>query len=610
MTASPGEPRRRTRGRVIATLFALAVSTAVVIALSSPGAAQQGQPLRLAPPAKPAETPPAQPSTAPEPPRAPAPGTPAVGIIGPDVKIDTLQTIDPDTAGTLSESQGGFGLNMWQGTERFLVETLLPRLPVQTASPAMRDLMRRLLLSTALVPQGKSTGVSLAALRVELLAKMGDQAGVNALLDAIPNRAVDPRLVTLEADARFLANDNARACTLAAGQIRDRKDVFWQKAFVFCQALAGELGRAQLGVAILREVGEDDPVFFQLMDRLFGGGGAALDSLSNARPLHLAMARAAKVQLPKDVINTTNPGVLRTIAISPNAAVDVRLEAAERAEAIGALPTDALRQLYTGVSFSEQELANPLSKADAQKGAMGRALLYRTALVQTVPAAQAEALARAFALGRESGRYGSTVRVFMPILKRIPPSAELVWFAPEALRAFLLASEHDAAKGWFALLRASALFNQESAVALASLMPLAKIAGSPDAEKWPLSELAGWWERVKTQENARQQATLLFSLFEAVDQPVPAALWDPLLDGPQRVTAAVLHPALWFRLEAAAKASRLGETVLLALLALGDGGPGQSDAIGLSRILASLKAVGLKNETHALALEAAMAVGL
>lgn len=610
MTGSPVKPRACDRGRAVARLFKLAALTVVAVALSSPGVAQQGQPLRLSPPAKQAETPPAQPPATPEPPRTETPSAPAVGIIGPGVKVDTLQSIDPDTAGTLTESQGGFGLNMWLGTERSLVETLLARLPVQTASPTMRDLMRRLLLSTALVPQGKSTGVGLAALRVELLSKMGDQASVNALLDAIPNRAVDQRLLKLEADARFLANDNARACVLAAGQIRDHKDVFWQKAFVFCQALAGELGKAQLGVAILREVGEDDPVFFQLMDRLIGGSSGAVDSLPNARPLHLAMARAAKVQLPKDVINTTNPGVLRTIAISPNAAVDIRLEAAERAETIGALPTDALRQLYTGVSFSEQELANPLSKADSQKGPIGRALLYRTALVQTVPAAQAEALARALALGRESGRYGSTVRVFMPILKRIPPSAELVWFAPEALRAFLFAYEHDAAKGWFALLRASALFNQESAAALASLMPLARLAGSPDAEKWPLSELAGWWDRVKTQETARQQAALLFSLFEAVDEPVPAALWDPLLDGPQRVTTAVLPPTLWFRLEAAAKGPRLGETVLLALLALGDGGPTQSDAIGLSRILTSLKTVGLKNETRALAVEAAMAAGL
>ena len=37
-------------------------------------------------------------------------------------------------------------------------------------------------------------------------------------------------------------------------------------------------------------------------------------------------------------------------------------------------------------------LANPFSKAEAEAGALSRALLYRTALVQTVPTAQAEAV--------------------------------------------------------------------------------------------------------------------------------------------------------------------------------------------------------------------------
>jgi hypothetical protein len=596
--------------RPLATLSRRVALAFTLVAFALPAMAQQGPPIRLSPPGRQAEPPaPAAPTTEPSRPTA-TPVAPA-GPSDPGVRVDTLQGVDPDTAGTLSESQGGFGINMWQGTPRSLVEALLPRLPIGASSPAMRDLMHRLLLSTAAVPQGKSGGTSLAAMRVELLANMGDQTGVNTLLDAIPNRAADERLLRLEADARFLANDNARACVLASGQIRERRDVFWNKAFVFCQALAGELGRAQLGVAVLREVGENDPAFFQFMDRLTGiGGSATLQSLPNARPLHLAMARAAKVQLPKDVVEAKNPGMLRTVAISPNAPVELRLEAAERAEAAGALLTDALRQLYTGVSFSEQELSSPLSKSDPQKGPMGRALLYRTALVQTVPTAQAEAVARALALGREGGRYGSTVRVFAPILKRIPPSAELAWFAPEALRAALSIQDHELAKGWVALLSASALFNQESAAALASLMPLARLAGSSDAEKWQAAEIAAWWDRVKGQEGARAQAALLFSLLEAVDEPVPPGLWDSLLDGPPRLNATVLQPAWWFRIESAAKGGRIGETVLLALIALGEGGPAQSDIVGLMRILTNLKAVGLKNEARTLAVEAAMAAGL
>ncbi len=84
----------------------------------------------------------------------------------------------------------------------------------------MRDLMRRLLLSTAQVPQGDSESGGLVALRVRLLAAMGDTGAVNALLKVTPGRNENERLMRIEAYARFLANENARACALDASQIR------------------------------------------------------------------------------------------------------------------------------------------------------------------------------------------------------------------------------------------------------------------------------------------------------------------------------------------------------------------------------------------------------
>lgn len=575
----------------------------VVGILPFAAAAQQNQPLRLAPPkqVQPVENRPA--STTPEPPKT-------VTIGGADVKVDQLQSIDPDTAGTLTPAQGGFGLGMWQGTSRMLVEKLLPRLPVGAASPTMRNLMRRLLLSTAAAPAGKGSGKvpSLVALRVELLAKMGDQAAVNSLLGAVPGRATNPGLLKLEADALFLANDNARACALAAAHIREQKDVFWQKAFAFCQALAGEKNKAQFGVSLLSELGADDPIYFKLMDRLLGGA-APIESLSNPQPLHLAMARAAKVQLPKDVVDVGNTGVLRAIAVSPNAPVEVRLEAAERAELAGALPTDALRQLYMSVSFSEKDLANPLSRAEAG-GPLSRALLYRTSLAQNVPSAQAEPVARALALARRGGRFPSAARVFQPVLQRLPPSAELAWFAPDAIRAGLMNNDQGMVKAWVGLLRASALFNKESAAHLAQVMPMVRLAGSPEAAAWKESDLQAWWEATQDAERPRGQAATLFALLAATGDLVPPTMWEALIDASERTTIAMPTPALWFKLESAARAGRVGETVLIALLALGEGGTVQTDPIIAAKVLEALGTVGLKDDVRAMALETAVAAGL
>ena len=181
--------------------------------------------------------------------------------------------------------------------------------------------------------------------------------------------------------------------------------------FIFCQALAGENSKAQLGVSLLRELGEKDRVFFSIVDALANGVVVKIESMPKPTPLHLAMARVAKARLPADVVSSNKPVVLRTIAVSPNASVKIRLEAAERAEVAGALLTDSLRQLYTSIVFTEDELANPLSKAEAESGPLSRALLYRTALVQTVPLAKAEAVAKAIALARQGGRYLSAIRV-------------------------------------------------------------------------------------------------------------------------------------------------------------------------------------------------------
>ena len=446
---------------------------------------------------------------------------------------------------------------MWSGTSRNLVDMLLPRLPVNAASTAMRSLMHRLLLSRAEAPQGESESGNLIALRIELLAAMGDLAGVHQLLSAIPKGDRNERLIRIDADSRFLANDNHRACNLATRQIAEQASPYWQKAFIFCQALAGEHQKAALGVSLLREIGDEDEVFFNLVEALALGGTVAMESLPDPTPLHLAVARAAKARLPADVVSSNRPGILKTIATSPNASVELRLEAAERAESMGSLAADTLRQLYTSASFSDEELANPLSKAEAESGPLSRALLYRTSLVQTVPTAQAEVVVRALSLAREGGLYASTVRVFLPLLKRIPPSDELVWFAPEAVRALFISGEHQAARVWFNLMRASSKYDKDANAALAALLPVAHLAGYKDMDGWTTDRLIGWWQAIKKGKEAGKRATLLYSLFDALGEKVPDEAWETLLDGPQRITVAMPNPALWHRLAFAANSGEL-----------------------------------------------------
>ena len=296
----------------------------------------------------------------------PAPGAPSGGE--PGVQVDTLDKVDPETAGVIGPDEGGLGFDLWQGADRAYVAALMTNLPVRAPSPVMRALMRRLLLTAAQPPAlakpaegdgadaAKTKPVSLITLRVQQLAAMGDVAGVGDLLAAIPGSITDPALLQVEANARFLANDNARACGITAHQIQAGGGAYWQKAMIFCQILAGEPEKAEIGISMLNELGARDPAFYALSDRLLGGTTGELTTVTEADGLLLAMARAAKTPLPADATRSDRPGVLRAIAVNPNVGPDIRLEAAERAEAAGALDTEALRQLYSSVTFDPGDL--------------------------------------------------------------------------------------------------------------------------------------------------------------------------------------------------------------------------------------------------------------
>ncbi len=624
MTASRISRRTRWLGVVlfVGVLAIVAARSAAPLAQDAGLGERTGGPLLLRPPAT------SQPPPGPAGGREPALDAPAAApVLGgartfPDVparqspvrdlaigvNVDALRTIRPDSSGALTLASGGFGVETWKRTSRPLADALIAGLPVATTSPAMRALMRRLLLSVATPPEGEAAPGSFVALRAKSLAAMGDLEGVNALLDAIPSPLVNDELVRIEADSRFLANDNARACALAAGQIGLGDNPYWQKAYVFCQALADQHDMAALGVALMRDAGEDDAAFFALVDALSMGHGVVIENLPDASPLHLAMARAAKAQLPADVVASNRPGVLRAVATSPNAPVEMRLEAAERAEAAGALSVGTLRQLYTSVAFSEDDLANPLSKTEAETGPLSRALLYRTALVQTVPTAKAEVVVRALELGREGDRYSSTVRAFLPVIRQIAPSTVLVWFAPEAVRAFLGAGEYQPALEWLELLRGDAMFNASSAATMDELTVLILLADLDQRAEGAAPALERWWRGEGNA--ATSNAAVLFTLFESLGAEIPTPLWEELLMDAPLVTAAVPSPAHWSTLAAAARSGRVGETVLLALLSLGEGGPGHANPVVLGHVLRSLVAIGLEIEARAIAVEAALAAGL
>jgi hypothetical protein len=578
---------------------AVLVACVLVWATTSAVAQSPSGPIRLTPGSNPASEQPAPPRG--ESGRRDADDQP--------IAVGTLDPIDPSTAGILAEAEGGFPAAMWRGSSRERVEALLPRLPVTSPSPVMRSLARRLLLSGAALPDGPGKGPSLLGLRVERLFASGAVDEAMALSRLAPPGFRDPEVDRVVAEIGFLTGDNQSACgrveqAIAAGGTGS----FWLKRLGFCRALLNERDAARLATELLRELGDvGDEQFFAMLSILLGDGGRRPNTFGDISALHLAMLRAARAEVPENGVTTTAPAVLRALATAPNATVDVRLAATLAAEPLGVVTTDALVQLFKSVPFKSEEIANPKTIENATL--MRRiALAYRVAEAQSIKAAQAEAIRDALALARSAKVYPSMARALKAPLAQVTPEVDLIWFAGEAGIALLTAGDLAAARPWFDLARAQVSKAQPEAVrAIIDLWPLFQL-GALERPAWDPAILKRWHEGLVLLPDDKRRARLetTVAALDAVGFDVDPAVWSTIVDGTNTPPSAPASAILLRALRAAADAGRIGETVVLALIALGEAGPVQTTPIALDAVLRALRGVGLNGDAQALAFEAVL----
>jgi len=538
----------------------------------------------------------------------------------PAIEVNPLGDISLDSVGVLGPDSGGFGQDLWRGTNRAVVESMLRRLPGDVRSPTSRELARRLLLTIAIppaVPSGAPMpkGSSLLALRADRLAAMGEVDGLNELLAVVPSRVDNETMARVRVDGLLVAQENDAACRqIRSGISTYHGKPYWQKAMVFCNMVAGDTDKVMLGVDLLRELGAaDDPVFLTLASAVVGGN-PEVPANAELTPLHLAMLGTAGQPIPRSAIRQASPALLVAIARLPKADMEARAQAAELACAAGLLTGESLAQIYGEFSFAPEQLANAISTFESGPGPMARAMLYQAASAQSIPATRAEVLRVALQPNGASSDgtndvYQAVVRAFLPLLLEVPASPDLAWFAATAGRALYAAGQFEAASSWFAVGRQEAMLNPQAATAVAALWPYSRLAG--DVALTTDGSLAAWSAMLGTvgdTAQARRQA-LLRAAFQALGEQ-DSLPWNTIAaaaDVPARPLPAA---ALLYALQEASESQRMGETVLLTLVVLGTAGPADSHVLALSASIAALRRVGLEQEARALAIEAALANGV
>ncbi|NVJ90106.1 MAG: hypothetical protein HWE34_00525 [Methylocystaceae bacterium] len=520
------------------------------------------------------------------------------------IDVQQLGSVSNEALGVLSGSNA-FPSDMWKGVNRGLVENLIASLPAQPSSPYLRILQRRLLLTAAQPPKGKSGEKSLLALRVAKLAEMGQTDDVIALIKAAPQEERDNDLAILETEALLTSQKTTQACGNAASNIQSSQDPFWIKTLAFCRMMAKQGDQAMLSLSLLKEMGDTDPVYYSLMDALQLGQRGKVDSLPAPKALDIALINASKAKLNEDIRNTNDPLLLSYLTKAGD------IQAVQKAVEYNLVSVDFLAQAFKATKFDATDLDNAIASAEKLEPFKAQALLYQVSSKENqLPAIRAEAISVALNLATKNDKLFSIARLYGPMIADMGRSIDMLWFAPQALRALLASGDWDTAKAWYLLLRNAAFTDQEAARDWTAVRPIAAFAGFDVSTEATSQSLNNWWAAQDETPQSFTMATRLFSISDGLGLEIPDKLWTTLIAGPKLNAGVTPQSGIWIKMNKAAVAGRVGETVLMALHGLGRQKTNQLNATFLRDSLFALRMVGLERDARALAVETALQAGL
>ena len=554
---------------------------------------------------------------------------PAFQVPAPDdgLTVSDLPSARPSWTGVLTETEGGLGWAMWEGTDAALAGRLLAAVPEALASPAMRNLTLRLLLSRAAAPE-KPARRGLAPIgpdgnpveddpdtvarfleeRIHLLVRLADGEGLGQLADALPVEGIPPELVDRLREARILAGDGDRACPEVRERLSVQPTFRLRMSLVACQIRQGTLDAARLTLQLLEDALPANAVMPALAHAILDGtplpGGLNIPDDDYLALVLLAHGdeRLARYQ------NAAGLPVYRAIAESKTADTPQRIYATEQAARAGALRDLALVEAYAAVEFTPEQLRSAGTEADGLRPVLARALLFQAALQATTAIDRARFLRLLWDRAGQDPGFTVLAHATGAVTATVSPRQDLAWFSVAAARGLLAGGRYIEAEEWVRMLASSADLDFVASGQLYALFPALALAGRPVPEPFevfPKEDIRATLPRTGTPAHHATRLSRLLVVLEAMDVPVPMGSWLTLLDDAAlRTTATIPSAPTRYQLRDAVTQGRKAETVLFVLSILGPGGPAAADPLTLNAAIRSLRAIGLTEDARAIALEA------
>lgn len=520
-----------------------------------------------------------------------------------------LGDVDPWGVGALSRSEGALPASLWSGSDAELLTPLMTRTSPRNTSPTTRDLMRRMVLSSARKPSGEDIQAMLNA-RFDLVYALGaldEHADFVRRLPGIegPQRAREARI-----DREFAAGNLANAC--ANARSGSQMTPYLLNARAVCFALEGNASQAELALEFARAEGRQDPWLITAVAAIDAPEGVSKPNARFDTGLKSALSVAGELPTAINALASANPGIAALLAERRDVSRDIRIQAADAAAVAGLIDQNAHRRAYrrdpepvnivTDANAVPVEDSEPVEEPQPDYVNALDEALTKAADIQIEDTEKARAIRNALLTARgDLARFSAVSAALLPDIRRIrnreavEPNADLFALAAFAAGDFREASRQQRImerpgrenvdsfmSAWLAGLRIVVGQDGSEASALRVSSELAKVSGEVE----------------------RRAAAKMLRAFLMLDRPLsiearvflsrtPSALSDP----GRNISEADL-----LLIEAALDAGAEGEGLLRVINAVGRD-PSSVNMSDLGRIIRILRDAGYQDEGRALVIE-------
>ncbi|WP_432200640.1 hypothetical protein ACRAQ7_14010 [Erythrobacter sp. W53] len=360
----------------------------------------------------------------------------------PSYDISPAQRRSLEMVGVIDAAEGGLPEQSLARQPAALVRAALEGTQRPLVSRWGHILLRRALASRMAAPEGM-TGVEFAALRADLLNRLGEHGVARALVQDIDTGNYDEALLGAAVASYIGTADLVGACPAVRLSESERDDSDWLLLEGICTSFGGEATRGARDLQRLISREQVEPIDGLLAQRFAGAAGAGRravniewEDVEEVTPMRFALANAVREDLPEGLLEDAPASYSIALASAQMMPLAQRAEAAQMAAARGVFSSSAMVDLYSQI----------YANGGGDSNAAITASRLRAAYVQGAPAQRVEAIRDVWE-GDDATLYGRHVLTAFAAA-RLPASEELASDAAELIASMLTAGLDRDAMRW------------------------------------------------------------------------------------------------------------------------------------------------------------------